>query len=229
MPPEQSASASALFIRQLGRQAYEPVWQQMRAFTEQRTADTPDELWVVEHDSVFTQGQAGKAEHLLNPGDIPVVKVDRGGQVTWHGPGQLVVYLLLDVKRLSYGVRDLVNLIEQSLVEYLADLGIIACARPDAPGVYLQEGPQAGAKIAALGLRIRKGCSFHGLSFNVNCSLEAFQRINPCGYAGMAVARLVDLVPDIKFESTRDDLLRILVRRLGHPQVIALPAGQEKA
>lgn len=218
-----------LIIRQLGRQPYQPVWQQMQAFTEQRTAETRDELWVVEHESVFTQGQAGKAEHLLNPGDIPVVKVDRGGQVTWHGPGQLVIYLLLDVRRLSYGVRDLVNLIELSLVEYLATQGIAACARPDAPGVYLQKGPQAGAKIAALGLRIRKGCSFHGLSFNVNCNLDAFQRINPCGYAGMAVARLADLVPEVEFESTRDDLLRILIRRLGHPQVTELPVGQEKA
>jgi lipoyl(octanoyl) transferase len=224
-----SVEQPPLVVRLLGRQPYQPVWQGMQAFTEQRDPTTPDELWVVEHDSVFTQGQAGKAEHLLNPGDIPVVKVDRGGQVTWHGPGQLVIYLLLDVRRLSYGVRDLVNLIEDSLVEYLASQGISAAARPDAPGVYLQQGSHAGAKIAALGLRIRKGCSFHGLSFNVSCDLDAFQRINPCGYAGMAVARLIDLVPDADFEQTRDALLQILIRRLGHPQVTQLPVGQELA
>lgn len=208
-----------LKIKHLGQQPYLPVWQQMQAFTNQRDETTADELWVVEHDSVFTQGQAGKAEHILNAGDIPVVKVDRGGQVTWHGPGQLVIYLLLDVRRINYGVRHLVNLIEESLVEYLASLGIKAQARADAPGVYLQEGKQAGAKIAALGLKIRRGCSFHGLSFNLTCDLNAFQRINPCGYAGMQVARLADLVPNISFIQTQDALLEILIRRLGHTHI----------
>jgi len=185
----------------------------MQAFTDQRSADQPDELWVLEHESVFTQGQAGKDTHLLNPGDIPVVKVDRGGQVTWHGPGQLVVYLLLNVKRLDYGVRDLVNLIEESLIDYLADLGLEAHARPDAPGVYLGE-----AKIAALGLKIRRGCSFHGLSLNIDCDLEAFQRINPCGYAGMPVTRLIDFCPDLTFDQVKEELLKRLVKRLGHQQ-----------
>lgn len=217
-----------LNIRQLGQQPYLPVWQQMQAFTNKRDATTADELWVVEHDSVFTQGQAGKAEHVLNAGDIPVVKVDRGGQVTWHGPGQLVIYLLLDVRRINYGVRHLVNLIEESLVEYMANLGIKAAAKADAPGVYLQEGSQAGAKIAALGLKIRRGCSFHGLSFNITCDLDAFQRINPCGYAGMPVARLVDLVPSITFQQAQDALLGILIRRLGHTH-ITYCNGQELA
>lgn len=215
-----------LKIRLLGSQPYLPVWQAMQTFTAERDAATVDELWVVQHESVFTQGQAGKAEHLLSPGDIPVVKVDRGGQVTWHGPGQLVIYLLLDVRRINYGVRHLVNLIEESLVEYMASLGIKAEARADAPGVYLQEGKQAGAKIAALGLKIRRGCSFHGLSFNLTCDLAPFQRINPCGYSGMQVARLIDLVPDITFQQAQDALLAILIRRLGHTQIIYLN-GQE--
>lgn len=219
----------SLKVRLLGRQPYEPIWQRMKDFTETRTPEMADELWVLEHDSVFTQGQAGKAEHLLNPGDIPVVKVDRGGQVTWHGPGQLVIYLLLDVRRLHYGVRDLVNLIEESLVEYLADVGVEAHARPDAPGVYVRGGLWDGAKIAALGLRIRRGCSFHGLSFNLTCSLDAFQRINPCGYAGLQVARLQDLVPELDAGQAQDALLRILIRRLGHKDIVYLPAGQELA
>lgn len=221
-----TGSLMPLKVKFLGQQPYTPIWQQMQAFTESRDAKTVDELWVVEHDSVFTQGQAGKAEHLLNPGNIPIVKVDRGGQVTWHGPGQLVIYLLLDVRRINYGVRHLVNLIEESLVEYLASLNIAAEARPDAPGVYIKEGKQAGAKIAALGLKIRKGCSFHGLSFNLTCELDAFQRINPCGYAGMQVARLVDLVPNISFKQAQDALLQILIGRLGHTDII-YSNGQE--
>lgn len=215
-----------LKIRYLGQQPYLPVWQKMQAFTAERNETTEDELWVLEHNSVFTQGQAGKAEHLLSPGDIPVVKVDRGGQVTWHGPGQLVIYLLLDVRRINYGVRHLVNLIEESLVEYLASLGIAAQARADAPGVYIKEGKYAGAKIAALGLKIRRGCSFHGLSFNINCDLTAFQRINPCGYAGMQVVRLIDLAPNVSFQEAQDALLKILIRRLGHSDII-YSTGQE--
>ncbi|MFK7161085.1 lipoyl(octanoyl) transferase LipB [Marinospirillum sp. MEB164] len=205
---------SALIERHLGRQPYTPTWERMRAFTEQRTADTADELWILEHDSVFTQGLAGKAEHLLNPGDIPVVQVDRGGQVTWHGPGQLVIYLLLDIKRLHYGVRDLVNLIEQSLVAYLAELGVEAYARPDAPGVYVE-----GAKIAALGLKVRRGCSFHGLSLNVAPDLEPFERINPCGYAGLKTARLADWRPDIDLVAATEGVVQQLVSRLGHTQI----------
>lgn len=228
------AAQAPLVVRLLGRQAYEPLWHRMQAFTSQRDEHTPDELWVLEHEPVFTQGQAGKAEHLLNPGDIPVVKVDRGGQVTWHGPGQLIIYLLLDVRRLSYGVRDLVNLIEDSLIEYLASQGIDAYARPDAPGVYVRAGNKVaarwdGAKIAALGLKIRRGCSFHGLSFNITCQLDDFLRINPCGYAGMQVVRLLDLLPDTRFEKTQQDLLNILLRRLGVTQITYSTTLQELA
>lgn len=224
--PSTVGSLMSLKIRLLGQQPYLPVWQKMQAFTNTRDETTADELWVLEHDSVFTQGQAGKEEHLLNPGNIPVVKVDRGGQVTWHGPGQLVIYLLLDIRRLNYGVRHLVNLIEESLVEYLASLGVQAEARADAPGVYIKDGAQAGAKIAALGLKIRRGCSFHGLSFNLNCDLSSFQLINPCGYAGMQVTRLADLAPSISFQQAQDALLKILIRRLGHTQ-ITYCTGQE--
>ncbi|MFC6439890.1 lipoyl(octanoyl) transferase LipB [Bowmanella sp. JS7-9] len=170
----------SVIIRHLGRQPYEPIWQKMQAFTDERDATTPDELWILEHDPVFTQGQAGKAEHILNPGDIPVVQVDRGGQVTYHGPGQLMMYVLLDIRRRKMGVRDLVTALEQSIVTMLAESGIEAYAKPDAPGVYVNE-----QKICSLGLRIRKGCSFHGLALNVNMPLEPFLRINPCGYAGM--------------------------------------------
>ena len=174
--------AAVLGVRELGVQAYEPVWHAMQDFTNQRTADTADELWLVQHPPVFTQGQAGKAEHLLLPGDIPVVQVDRGGQVTYHGPGQLVAYPLVDVRRLGLGVRELVSRIEQSLIDLLASYGVSAEARADAPGVYVN-----GAKIASLGLRIRRGCSFHGLALNVDMDLQPFQRINQCGYAGLAM------------------------------------------
>ncbi|WP_337878711.1 lipoyl(octanoyl) transferase LipB [Rheinheimera sp.] len=169
-----------LVIRDLGLCDYREAWHAMQRFTDERDEQTPDELWLVEHPPVFTQGQAGKAEHLLMPGDIPVVQVDRGGQVTYHGPGQLVVYVLLDIKRRKLGVRELVTLIEQCIVDSLAPYGITAYPRADAPGVYVD-----GRKVASLGLRVRKGCTFHGLALNVNMDLSPFQRINPCGYAGM--------------------------------------------
>ncbi|AKH70838.1 lipoate-protein ligase B [Spongiibacter sp. IMCC21906] len=177
-------SQNILWCRQLGRQAYMPVWQAMQRYTDSRGPDSRDEIWFLEHDPVFTQGQAGKAEHVLMPGDIPVVQVDRGGQVTYHGPGQLLGYVLVDLRRLGIGVRDLVTAIEQSIVSVLADLTIPAHPRPDAPGVYLEN----GAKIAQLGLKIRRGCSFHGLSLNIDMDLSVFQRINPCGHVGMAVS-----------------------------------------
>lgn len=220
---QQQQVPQELNLRFLGVQAYEPIWQQMQEFTQQRSAETVDEIWVLEHPSVFTLGQAGKPEHLLNPGAIPIVKVDRGGQVTWHGPGQLIVYLLLDVRRLGFNVRDLINLIEQSLIGYLASLGIEAQARPDAPGVYLTQAPYAGAKIAALGLKIRKGCSLHGLSFNLTCSLDAFQLINPCGYAGMQVARLQDLKPELSFAQAQLGYLHELLKRLGVAKINSFP------
>ena len=175
--------SNTLYIRKLGRQAYEPVWQAMQEYTEIRDQSSRDEFWLLEHDPVFTQGQAGKAEHVLNPGDIPVVQVDRGGQVTYHGPGQLVGYVLIDIRRSALGVRDLVTGIEQAIVETLDDYGLESAPRADAPGVYRPD----GAKIAQLGLRVRKGCSFHGLSLNISMDLTVFQRINPCGHIGMAV------------------------------------------
>ncbi len=167
---------------------YEPVWQAMQHFTDSRDKDTVDEIWLLEHPPVFTQGQAGKAEHLLAPGDIPVIQVDRGGQVTYHGPGQLVAYLLIDLRRKAMGVRSLVTAIEEAIVSVLANYHIEAAPRADAPGVYVQSGQ--GAKIAQLGLRVRKGCSFHGLSLNREMDMEPFQRINPCGYAGMEVTSM---------------------------------------
>lgn len=177
--------------KMLGRADYARTYAAMRLFTDSRLADTPDELWALEHPPVFTQGQAGKAEHLLAPGDIPVVQTDRGGQVTYHGPGQLVIYLLIDLKRRKLGVRQVVTLIENAIIEILADeFGLPAQADPKAPGVYVD-----GRKIAALGLRVRKGCTFHGLSLNVDCDLEPFARINPCGYQGLAVTSVQQECP----------------------------------
>ncbi len=205
---------AVLGVRELGLQAYEPVWHAMQDFTNQRTADTGDELWLVQHPPVFTQGQAGKAEHLLLPGDIPVVQVDRGGQVTYHGPGQLVAYPLVDVRRLGLGVRELVSRIEQSLIDLLASYGVSAEARADAPGVYVN-----GAKIASLGLRIRHGRSFHGLALNVDMDLQPFQRINPCGYAGLAMTQLTDHVAGpLAMAEVSARLREQLVKHLGYEQ-----------
>ncbi|ASI24395.1 TPA: lipoyl(octanoyl) transferase LipB [Aeromonas salmonicida] len=178
-----------LLVRQLGRRPYQPVWDAMKAFTDNRTSDTPDEFWVVEHDPVYTQGQAGKAEHLLAPGDIPVVQSDRGGQVTYHGPGQLVLYVLVDVRRSKLSVRKLVTCLETAIINTLAKSDIQAYAKADAPGVYVTNELGMEAKLASLGLRIRKGCSFHGLALNINMDMTPFLRINPCGYAGMAMTQ----------------------------------------
>ena len=177
-------------VRELGLVDYLPTLDAMRQFTDARCADSPDELWLLQHPSVFTQGQAGKREHVLAPGDIPVIQVDRGGQVTYHGPGQWVLYLLLDLRRTHRGVRDLVDVIEQSIVQLLADYGIAASGKAGAPGVYV-----ADAKIASLGLRVRHGCSYHGLALNVDMDLEPFQRINPCGYAGLQVTSMAMQLP----------------------------------
>jgi len=200
----------ALLIRRLGRQPYVPVWQAMREFTDARDADTPDELWLLEHDPVFTLGQAGKREHVLAPGEIPVIPVDRGGQVTYHGPGQIVAYPLLDLRRLGIGVRDMVCRIEQAIIDTLAHWNIIAVRRAGAPGVYVND-----AKIAALGLRVRRGCSFHGLAFNVAMDLEPFRRINPCGYAGLQVTQVVDLGGTSKLAEVGDVLVRELCNQFG--------------
>ncbi|MDC7807400.1 lipoyl(octanoyl) transferase LipB [Luteimonas sp BLCC-B24] len=197
-------------VRRLGRQPYVPVWRAMQRFTDARAAATPDELWVVEHDPVFTLGQAGKPEHVLAPGDIPVVQVDRGGQVTYHGPGQLVVYPLLDLPRLKIGVRDYVCRIEQAIIDTLGDWNIEAVRRDGAPGVYV-----ADAKIAALGIRVRRGRSFHGLAFNVAMDLEPFRRINPCGYQGLQVVSLGDLGGPSSLEGVAPRLLDHLAAQFG--------------
>jgi lipoyl(octanoyl) transferase len=187
--------APELIVRELGLVEYQPTLTAMRQFTDSRDAATPDELWLLQHPPIFTQGQAGKAEHVLAPGDIPVIQVDRGGQVTYHGPGQWVVYLLIDLRRHQLGVRDLVTLIELSLVQLLAEYEICAAAAPGAPGVYV-----AGDKIASLGLRVRRGCSYHGLALNVDMDLEPFGRINPCGYEGLQVTSMRKLLPLAQLE-----------------------------
>ncbi|MFE8072726.1 lipoyl(octanoyl) transferase LipB [Marinobacteraceae bacterium S3BR75-40.1] len=205
-----SAIPETLIVRQLGRVPYEATWQAMQRFTEHRTPETADEIWLLEHPPVFTQGQAGKAEHVLAPGDIPVVQVDRGGQVTYHGPGQLVVYLLIDVFRRGLGSRAFVSLIEDALVAALGHWGIDASPRQDAPGVYIGD----GRKIASLGLRIRKKGAYHGLALNVAMDLEPFARINPCGLVGMAMTQMSEFVPDITVEQVGEQLLQALVERL---------------
>ena len=189
MTPVAATALQPALVRQLGRQSYVPVWKAMSAFTDARDEASSDELWVVEHEPVFTLGQAGKPEHVLMPGEIPVLHVDRGGQVTYHGPGQLVAYLMLDLRRKKLGVRELVTAMEQALVDVLAGYGIEAAPKADAPGVYV-----AGDKIASLGLRVRNGCSFHGLALNVDMDMAPFQRINPCGYAGLKMVQLKDLL-----------------------------------
>lgn len=200
-----------LLLRRLGQRDYLSVFEAMKAFTEQRHPDCADELWLVEHPPVFTQGLNGRAEHLIATGDIPVIQVDRGGQVTYHGPGQLVVYLLVDLRRAGFGVRTLVTALEQAVVALLADFGVVAAARPDAPGVYV-----AGEKVAALGLRIRRGCSYHGLSLNVAMDLSPFDRINPCGYPGLGVTHLRALGIEATEQHIAERLLLQLTRRLGH-------------
>lgn len=211
-----------LGFRELGQVAYEPVWHAMQRFTDTRDEYATDEIWLLEHPPVFTQGQAGKAEHVLFPGDIPVVQVDRGGQVTYHGPGQLVAYLLLDIRRRDLGVRDLVTRIEQCLIDLLASYGIQANARSDAPGVYV-----AGAKIASLGLRIRHGCSFHGLSLNVDMDLQPFSRINPCGMANLPMTQLRDLAGPVSIAEVQARLRQQLVKSLGYAEHVTLTEGLE--
>lgn len=201
---------SDLIVRQLGLQPYQPVWQAMQRHTAERNPSSTDELWLVEHPPVFTQGLNGKPQHLLDPGAIPVIPVDRGGQITYHGPGQLIAYLLLDLRRHGLGVRQLVTLMEQAVIDLLAAHGINARARQDAPGVYVD-----GAKIASLGLRVRRACSYHGLALNVDMDLSPFARINPCGYQGMAVTQLRDLGVDDSLEQLGQRLSLQLAEGLG--------------
>jgi len=228
-PPGDSLSGRSvmapdrpLLIRNLGLQPsqaldYVPVWDAMRQFTANRSDETPDQIWMLNHQPVFTQGQAGKPEHLLNTEEIQVVQIDRGGQVTYHGPGQLVAYVLIDVRRAGIGVRELVENIELSVIDVLAQFGIVGESQRKAPGVYVN-----GAKIAALGLRVRQGCSYHGLSFNIDMDLSPFRQINPCGYEGMPVTQLRDLLPA---NADVGDLLAETARRLG----VALTARLERS
>jgi len=213
-----------LVIRRLGRQPYAATWHAMQAFTDRRDQDTPDELWLLEHDPVFTLGQAGKMEHVLAPGDIPVIPVDRGGQVTYHGPGQIVGYPLIDLRRLHVGVRELVYRIEQAMIDTLAHWQVAAERHAGAPGVYV-----GAAKIAALGLRVRRGCTFHGLAFNVAMDLEPFQRINPCGYKGLAVTQLLDCGGPADLASVEDELTRAFAHQFGFRPVPAAPVLPELA
>lgn len=208
-----------ILVRHLGLQPYEPVSQAMHDFTDSRDDTTPDEIWLVENLPVFTQGQAGKAEHLLMTGDIPVIQSDRGGQVTYHGPGQQVMYVLLNLKRRKLGVRELVTLLEQTVVNTLAEYGIDAHPRADAPGVYVGE-----MKICSLGLRIRKGCSFHGLALNINMDLTPFQRINPCGYAGMEMTQMRQWVDTATPDNIRPVLLKNVLALLNNPPHEYIPA-----
>ena len=196
----------------------------MRAFTDARDADTPDELWTLQHDPVFTLGQAGRMEHVLAPGEIPVIAVERGGQVTYHGPGQIVGYPLLDLRRLGIGIRELVNRIEQAMIDTLATWNIEAARREGAPGVYV-----AGAKIGALGLRVRRGCTFHGLAFNVAMDLEPFRRINPCGYAGLAVTQVCDLGGPGSIDAVETALIGQICLQFGLRARVADPILPEPA
>lgn len=205
------ALIETLVVRDLGLCAYTPIWREMQRFTAERTEDSADELWLLEHERVFTQGQAGKSEHLLAPGKIAVVQSDRGGQVTYHGPGQLVAYLLLDLKRKSIGVRALVRGVETSVIALLNDHGIEGRSRRDAPGVYVE-----GAKVASVGFRIRRGASFHGLALNVDMDLEPFSRINPCGLPGLPVTQLRDLGGPGDVESVKQPLANVLAKTFGY-------------
>jgi len=205
----------SITVRQLGRVPYNESWQAMQDFTEQRDETTPDEIWAVEHSPVFTLGRAAEAKHLLNPGDIPIVKIDRGGQVTYHGPGQIVLYTMLDLKRKKLGVRELVTILEQSMTKLLEKIGIAAAPRRNAPGVYLTQGRECGAKIGAIGLRIKRGRSFHGLSLNIDMDLSPFLYINPCGYAGLAVSQVSDQISDKIAEPVRIATIeRMLIEEL---------------
>lgn len=201
----------SLLVRHLGEVDYQETWQKMQNFTDTRHKDTPDELWFLQHPPVYTLGKNGKPEHVLNAAEIPVINTDRGGQVTYHGPGQIVVYTLLDLTRMKLGVRALVTHLEQTIVELLCDYGVTANARPEAPGVYVNN-----AKIAALGLRVRKGRSFHGLAVNVAMDLEPFRRINPCGYEGLEVTQLKDLVSDVEIEPVINNLQQRLINKFSY-------------
>lgn len=208
-------ASDTLIVKDLGLQDYLPIWQAMQSFTEQRNSATRDELWVVEHYPVFTLGRNAKKEHVLQAIDIPMINIDRGGQVTYHGPGQLIVYLMLNIKRRTLGVRKLISLIEQSIIDTLRDYQLHAYAKKEAPGVYINE-----AKIAALGLRIKKGCTFHGLSLNVAMDLSPFKSINPCGYQNLEIVQLADYVEEISLSQVQQKLISHLVKNIGYARMV---------
>lgn len=211
-----SAKGQHLTVKMLhGLQPYERTWHKMQAFTDERSDQTEDEIWILQHEPVFTQGQAGKEEHILTPGDIPVVNVDRGGQVTYHGPGQLVVYLMLDIDRMKIGPRQLVTLIENALIHTLDKYDVKATTRTDAPGVYVGE-----SKIASLGLRIRKGRSFHGLSLNLDMDLEPFDRINPCGHKDLKMSQLKDFESEVALERVAGCLINEIQSSFGYDGIV---------
>ncbi len=200
-----------LIVRHFDTIEYQQTWENMRDFTDHRANDTPDELWLLEHPPVFTQGLAGKAEHILNPHSIPIVQTDRGGQVTYHGPGQLVAYALFDLKRQQLHARELVRKLENSVIDTLSTIGIIAQSRCDAPGVYVQE-----AKICSIGLRVRKYCSYHGIALNVDMDLTPFSYINPCGYEGMKMTQIKAFSPSITIENTKQILVEAVMKNFGY-------------
>jgi len=206
---ERGGADSATVFKHLGQVPYSETYAAQRAFTEARSAKTPDEVWLLEHPPVFTMGQAAKQEHVLAPGDIPIVQSDRGGQVTYHGPGQTVAYFLLDLKRLKFSIRDLVSLAEQVVLDCLASLGVVGQTKPGAPGVYVGD-----AKIASLGFRVRRGCSYHGLALNRSMTLEPFTRINPCGYQGLQVIDLASLGVEISADALEESLIKLINDRL---------------
>jgi lipoyl(octanoyl) transferase len=216
-----AALSDRLCLRRLGLAGYEPVWRDMQAFTDTRDENTPDELWLVQHPPVFTQGQAGKAEHVLTPGEIPVIQVDRGGQVTYHGPGQVVAYPLVNIRRKGIAVRDFVNRIEQAIIGVLAAYGVLGERIAGAPGIYVN-----GDKIASLGLRVRRGCTFHGMALNVEMDLEPFQRINPCGFAGLQVTQLSALAP-VNIRELEQRLVNKLAQQLGYSEIKETGKQQE--
>ncbi|HSN18780.1 MAG TPA: lipoyl(octanoyl) transferase LipB [Gammaproteobacteria bacterium] len=208
-------------IKHLGKVEYEPTWRAMEKFTLERGPETPDEIWFLEHPPVFTLGLAGKMEHVLAPGDIPVIHIDRGGQVTYHGPGQLVVYPLIDLRRQKLGVRELVEALENSVIDTLAGYGIQARGRRDAPGVYVD-----ARKVCSIGIRVRRGCSYHGIAFNVAMDLSPFQRINPCGYAGLEMTQVSDLGGPASVRRVAEDLTPALLGHLGYNDApVAAHAG----
>jgi len=211
---ERAVNVERICVRRLGLAGYESVWHDMQAYTDRRDASSDDEIWLVQHPPVFTQGQAGKAEHILAPGEIPVIQVDRGGQVTYHGPGQIVVYPLIDIARKGIGVRDFVHRIEESIIRVLAHYGVTGERLAGAPGIYVN-----GAKIASLGLRIRRGRSYHGLAFNVDMDLEPFGRINPCGYAGLQVTQLAAFTR-VACRDVENRLVASLVRQLEYSEIV---------